>query len=367
MESADKVEDLWKNLVNDYEFFLNYRETFIENFKKHSRVDSPKLVGIPSLNTLLKKLYVMLFSFQKDPREELFNLAYRLNKFEIDLKKIMTKCTLTMVRDYIDYVSEEKGDVSRIKKLIELIEIYLGIIEDAQSKYINELRKETKKQERLVAEGERAVIIEFLNKLKEQKSDEIEFINYYKQVPAVCRSKLIEVGETSFKASICNLSIFEVGEEIYLKHPRLPRTVAVKIKEIDHTQDTGEFEVIGFVDLPQERRKYVRVQPDDSIPVKIQKGDIDLTGEMADISVGGVGIYVKDYNGFAIGDVVTVSLLLPEGKVETNGVIRHITPHENLYRIGIEYRLDFKQEEIVSDYVMERQFEILRELKGVEL
>ena len=367
MESVDKVEELWKDLVNDYEFFLSYRETFIENFKKHSRIESPKLIGIPSLTTLLKKLYLMLFSFQRDPREELFNLAYRLNRFEIDLKKIMTKCTLTMIRDYIDYVAEEKGDVSRIKKLIELIEIYLGIIEDAQSKYIDELRKETKKSERPVAEGERAIIMEFLNKLKDEKSEDIEFINYYKQVPAVCRSRLIDVGETSFKASICNLSIFAIGEEVYLKHPRLPRTVAVKIKEIDHTQDIAEFEVIGFVDLPQERRKYVRVQPDDSIPVKIQKGDIELTGEMADISVGGIGIYVRDYNGLSIGDVVTVSLHLPEGKVETNGVIRHITPHENIYRVGIEYRLDFKQEEIVSDYVMERQFEILRELKGIDL
>ena len=367
MESSQRIEDLWSDLIQDYDFFVNYKENFVENFIKHARVESPKILGLQSLTTLIKKLYLMLFSFQRDPREELFNLAYRLNRYEVDLKKILTQCTLIMIRDYIDHVSHNKGDISKVKRLVELVELYLGIVEDAQSKYLSELRSKVKKQDRPVVEGERNIIIEFFRKLKEQEKTDIEFISYYKQVPAVCRATITDVGDTTFRASICNLSIFTIGEEIYVKHPRLPRTVAVRVKEIDHTSDMGEFEVIGFVDLPQERRKYVRVQPDDSIPVKISKGEAEITGEMADISVGGIGVYVRDYNGFGIGDIVTVSFHLSGGKVETNGVIRHITPHENLYRVGIEYRLDFKQEEIVSDYVMERQFEILRELKGVDL
>ena len=367
MESYERVNQLWEDLIQDYDFFVHYKEKFIENFRSCSKKDAPKILGVQGLSTLIKKLYLVLFSFQKDPREDLFNLAYRLNKYEIDLKKILTKCTLLMVRDYIDHVTQTKGDITKIKRLLELIEIYLGIVEDARTKYIGELKKELKKQEKLVAEGERDIIIGFLRKLLDQKKAEIEFIKYYKQVPAVCKSRLIEVGETSFRANICNLSIFSLDEEVYVKHPRLPRTVAVRIQEIDHTQDIAEFEVIGFVDLPQERRKYVRVQPDENIPVTIKKEKLEITGQIADISVGGIGVYVKDYSGLGIGDVVALSFLLPSGKIETNGIIRHITPHENLFRVGIEYRLDFKMEEIVSDYVMERQFEILRELKGVDL
>lgn len=361
------LEEIWDPLITDYDFFVNYSDTFVENFRKHLNYQTSSTLGIQGLATLIKKLYIMLFSFQRDPREELFNLAYRLNKYEIDLKKILTQTTLLMVRDYIDHIVARRGDISRVKKLLELIEIYLSVVEDAQSRYLGELRREVKKQKKAVTEGERNIIIDFLKRLKESEKDEIEFISYYKQVPVVCRSKILEVGDTSFRAKICNLSIFRAGEEVYLKHPKLPRTVAVRINELDHVEETGEFEVIGFIDLPQDRRKYVRVQPEEKIAVRIRKGEEELVGEMADISVGGIGVYVKDKKDFGPGDVVDISFELPGGKIETNGVIRHVTPHENLFRIGIEYRLDFKREEIVSDYVMERQFEILRELKGIEL
>ena len=361
------LEKIWEPLINDYNFFAEYSDTFVENFRKHLRDQAPSIIGTQGIATLIKKLYIMLFSFQRDPREELFNLAYRLNQYEIDLKKILTQTTLLMVRDYIDYIVGHRSDIGRVKKLLELIEIYLSVVEDAQAKYLGELRREVKKQKKAVAEGERSIIIDFLKRLKDSEKDDLEFISYYKQVPVVCRSRLIDVGETTFRAKICNLPIFKVGEEVYLKHPRLPRTVAVKISELDHTEETGEFEVIGFVDLPQERRRYVRVQPEDRIPVKIRKGDEEIIGEIADISVGGIGVYVKEKRNLNPGDVISVSFELPGGLIETNGVIRHITPHENLLRVGIEYRLDFKKEEIVSDYVMERQFEILRELKGLDI
>jgi len=62
-----------------------------------------------------------------------------------------------------------------------------------------------------------------------------------------------------------------------------------------------------------------------------------------------------------------VEFQLPKGGVETGGVIKHVSPHGRIYRTGIYFEPDLKSEEIISDYVMERQFEILREIKGFDL
>ena len=362
-----KIESFWNDLIDDYQFFVDYKDVFRENFLEICKDDVPKLIGVQGLATLIDRLYIMLFSFQKDPTRELYNLSYRLAHYEIDLKKVLTQTTLNMIRDYIDHLVKEDADLPRVKSLIELIEIYLSIVEDAYTKYIAELRNEIKEKGREIEQGERQLIVEFFGKLLEEEKRDFELLTYYKQVPVVCKSRIIEVQNRSIKAETCNLNIFKKGEEVYLKHARLPKTVAVKIIEVDYTQETAVLEIIGFVELPQERRKFVRVAPEEEVEVIIKTSDREIKGRMADISVGGIGVYVKDKSQLKVGDVVNVRFTLPGGEVETNGVIRHITPHEDIFRVGIEYRLDFKREEIVSDYVMERQFEILRELKGIDL
>ena len=78
-----------------------------------------------------------------------------------------------------------------------------------------------------------------------------------------------------------------------------------------------------------------------------------------------MGVYVEDRDDLKEGDVVEVGFTLPKGRVETEASVRYVLPHQKIYRVGLQYQLDIPKEDIVSDYVMERQFEILRELKGL--
>lgn len=362
----ENIEELWEDLVEDFEFFSSRKENFRENFLRSIGEQKPKVLGTQGIATLVDRLYLLLFTFQKDPRDELFSLSYRLARFNIDLKKALLRASLQLVRDYVDYIVSSGKDYHRIKSLVDLIDVYLSIVEDAYAKYMEELRNKVEEERKEAEDKERRLLIKFVEKLYNQGEREIELLTYYKEVPVVCRSEILAIEEDKLRVRTCNINIFGTGEEIYLKHKRLPQTVAIKILDVDIPREEALLELLTFVELPQERRKYVRVIPKEPIPVEIIKEGKRIMGRMADISIGGVGVYLNEKNDLKEGDVVGVKFNLPKGEVETKGQIRYVIPYGEGFRAGIQYELDLKEEEIVSDYVMERQFEILRELKGIK-
>ncbi|RLJ70375.1 PilZ domain-containing protein [Hydrogenivirga caldilitoris] len=362
----DRIEHIWEDLVEDFEFFISQKESFRENFLEALRESKPKVLSTPGMGALVDRLYLLLFSFQKDPKEELFSLAYKLSQLEIDLKKALLKASLQLVRDYVDYIVRSERDYHRINSLIELMDVYLSIVEDATSKYIEELRSKVEEERREAEEKERRLLLEFLEKLQEEREREIELLTYYKEVPIVCRSKILKLEEDKLRVRTCHINIFKPEMEIYLKHRHIPQTVATRIIEVDVPKEELLLEVLTFVELPQERRRYVRVAPKEPIPVEIVKESREIVGRMADVSIGGVGVYLSEMGDLKGGDMVSVKFILPKGRVEAKGQVCYVIPYGEGFRAGIQYSLGIREEEIVSDYVMERQFEILKELRGIK-
>ena len=305
-----------------------------------------------------------MFSFHKEPLKELESLFYRIAHHELDIKKAVSKALLKMVRDYIDYVIEHDRAHEKIKNFITLIDLYVSAIENAYSRYTQKLKEKIKSANKDRVEGEIGLILDFFQRQLELSKADVELLSFYKEVPVVCKSRVLKVGDVNLLLRQCELKAFSLGSEAYIRHINLPKPVAVKVTDVNNRDRVMDVQVLGFVELPQERRKYVRVVPAETIDVLLKKGDWRSSGTVADISLGGIGIYIRDIDSLKEGDSVSVRFGLPKGDVEANAQIRHIEEGEGVYRLGISYQLDIKTEEVVSDYIMERQFEILKELKG---
>lgn len=357
------MRELWKDLSKDGEFFLGYRDKFRENFLRFVDEERSRLMSLPGINTLVERLYLLLFSFKRDPTRELFNISYTLARSEIDLKKVIEKAFLALLKDYIDHIILKDSDHERVKKLIDLIDLYLSTVEEAHLRYVEELRDRVKASERAVGESERRIALGFLEKIK--KKEEINLLSYYKGLPVACTSKILGVEEDSVRVATCSMDILDPGREVYLKHPNLPKPIETRVLERDLGREEALLKVVGFKDLPKERRKYLRVRPEGTVKVSILKGSGRYEGVLADISVGGIGVYLEDPGELKKGDEVMVRFSLPKGEVEARASVRYVLDRGEVFRVGLQYQLDIPREEIVSDYVMERQFEILRELKGL--
>ncbi|RLJ70079.1 PilZ domain-containing protein [Hydrogenivirga caldilitoris] len=364
MESQREFRDIVERLFPDREFFVRYKQKFQEVFSNNIGRDEPKLLSAQGMNTLIDKLYLLMFSFNRNPLREIGELSYQLASYDIDLRTALSKTLLEMLKDYTDHVINTHASHKSVKVFLSLIELYMSEVEGAYTKYANELGKITERREKPKVEGERGLIIEFFENQFNRKNRSIELITFYKEVPVVCRSRILDMEEGLLTVKLCDLKVFNIDEEVYIKHPNLPKTVAAVIRDIDNRNEVMEVELIGFVDLPQERRGYVRVTPREPMKVRLRKGSWETLGIVGDISVGGVGVYLKDKGELVSGDTIDLYLKLPKGDIETRATVRHIEEREGVFRVGISYELDLKKEDIISDYIMERQFEILKELKG---
>lgn len=341
------------------DFFTRYREKFAENFLRALGEERPSVLSTQGLNTLVKKLYVLLF--MSSQTDELFNLSYALAKYGVDLRKVLIKTCLTLVRDYIDQLLAEEGDYGKVRLLLKLVEERLSTVEDAYTKYVKEELEKRRKKEK----GDDALALDLLKGLLSKSDTDIELLTYYKEVPVVCRSRILSVGKGSLRVKACNLNLLKLGNDLFIKHPSLPRPIAVKIKDVDVKREELELEVLGLRDFPKERRRYLRVVPKETMTVSVRKDDWEGLGTVADISVGGIGVYLKDKDDLTTEDEVIVKFQLPKGTIETEASVRYVIPYGDVYRVGLRYELDLKKEDIVSDWVMERQFEILREIKSL--
>jgi len=346
----------------DADFFSGYRNRFRENFLRFVDEEKSRLIGLPGINTLVDRLYVLLFSFRRDPLRDLFNISYTLAKNEIDLKKVLEKALLALLKDYIDHTISRGSDHRRVKDLVDLLDTYLSAVEDAHTAYLEELRRQVKAADSAVEESERRIALGFLEKMKE----EVEILAYYKGIPVACISRILDVREEFIKVSTCRMDAMRVEEHVYIKHSNLPKPIEASVVEKDTGRDEATLEVLGFRDLPQERRRYLRVIPKEPVKVFLSKEGWTAEGTMADISVGGVGVYIEDPGDLKKEDTVSVRFSLPKGDVETQASVRYVLDRGKLFKVGLQYSLDVHTEDVVSDYVMERQFEILRELKGLD-
>ncbi len=361
------VYELQKELQRDEKFFKNYMDTFVDKFSKTLSSYDVRLANLPVLNTLVSRLYLLMFSFNRDPRKELREITFTLAGYKLEFKKVLTNTCLAMVKDYIDYVVQYSKPLPRIKVLLDLLEMYISATEDAYTAYIRKLEKQLSEKEEVRAKEESELAFGIVKKICETGEGRVIVHTKFKGLFIDTNSQIVDVGDKEILIKTTHLRVYKAGKKVHLKCSAAPRAITAVVEEVNFPESIIKVRVIGFEDLPEEQRKYVRVVPEEDIPVKLKGFGREIVGVVADMCVRGVGVYTNIPHNFYVGSKILVRFTLPKGTIETEGIVKYVSPHGRIYRTGIYFEPDLKSEEIISDYVMERQFEILREIKGFEL
>ncbi len=349
-----KSEEIISLLREDAEFFRDYKGKFIESFLT-SMGSSPS----PHMNTLVSKLYLMMFSLNRISTEELYSLAYSLARSRFRLGKPLLNALLALTRNYIDFIAGSEDSLARTKALIELADIYMGTVEEAYARYVAELEREVDTHAEKSYE-DRGVISELFEALLKRGKTKLLVRSLFKGLFVDSKSKLLEVSGEQLLIETSNLGVYEISESVVLISTYMPKPVEAQVVEIDKIKGTIKVNILGFKEIQEERRRHVRVVPEEDIEVRINWDSETLIGTLADVSIGGIGVYTANPGGIKKGQKVYISFSLPNGDIETSGVVRHVSEHKNIFRVGVELNPDMKTEDLLSDYVVKRQLEILR-------
>lgn len=252
--------------------FAQFEQSFIDNFAKFIYLAKSGLLSVAALKTFGVKVYNLLFSFDKDPSMELYNFCFRLEENEINLRPILTKSLLEITKGYIDYMIQKNESIENLKEMISLIDCYMMVINKANMDYIELLSGELKKAKQERKTNNRKLSFHGLKTILAKKL-EIELIDYYKQIPVACKAKIASLSDEIIEIDIstCSTKIFGIEKTVYIKSQIFPKPVKASIIKSDQKKETIQATDFEFTELPQEKRRFVRVQPKNPVEIRLKK------------------------------------------------------------------------------------------------
>ncbi len=344
------------------EFLRNYEKKFYKNLESLSE----KLLKDKEALTGLREIFYGQFLKKTPVKDFFYNLGREYAEREENVKTVILKVCAQLIKDFVDYLMEKEDlsgrDIKELKELLAKVEEISEAIDRAYGEYYRSLEKNVSFLKKKLEEEELEHIYKDFE-LAKLKGEELIFTASYKQIPIQGKGVVEEVSSTHVKVRFSEKCLVPVAVEeggvMYAKGESLSKIVKLKILKREENYLTLSYE--RYEENILEKRRYVRVIPAEDIPVFVSgTGEV---GVVADLSVGGVGIYFQG-TSLKTGQKVRLRFTLKGREIEVLSVCRHVTPNMRGLKAGFEFKgLSTQEEEFLSRYVMERQLELLKELR----
>lgn len=198
-----------------------------------------------------------------------------------------------------------------------------------------------------------------------ETGQELDILNFHKSFPITSKARVesIEGDTVELKVHPPGSIILEAQEQTIILSRGLPEAVRARIISFDLLSGLLRLSDFAYVGSNFGDRMIARVEPEDTIVIEIESDDQKEQGTLADVSLSGVGVYVTR-TGFQRGQVVQLTLPLPEGKVTLPGKILNIsqTP-ENQQRLSIGFTRNAQEIAVIMRYIKDRRTEILTDIE----
>jgi hypothetical protein len=167
--------------------------------------------------------------------------------------------------------------------------------------------------------AQRDEILQLFNRIKTQHNT-CRLLNVYKGVPMNYEAEVLEVGRRSIVLQTDKHQIVCLyrDRETFVQSDGFPLVVKAKVSDIDFPTVRAELTDFHYVDsFGIGDRTSVRVQPLDPLEVVVKSvhSGIRIRGEVSDISVGGVAVFIDRLifpsSVFNVGSEISVEINVP--------------------------------------------------------
>jgi hypothetical protein len=250
-------------------------------------------------------------------------------------------------------------------------------------------------------------LFEILERLSQNQSG-IRLLNIYKGLPISYDATISSLGDSEIHviSNKYQISCLYHQRETFIRSEDLPFVIRSQVISLNLAKEDA---VLANFEMAQNsigNRMNIRVEPEEHLVGSIQfKGlPTKVMAAIADISIHGASIYIEDFlfpvRLFQPGNEISMSILIPEiliqktkktltsqiidsrnvrslvrsgppfvsdGNIEINawGKILAVRPelHANRYRVSVKLFIKDQERAVVSQYISQRQTEIIRDLR----
>nr|CRH06797.1 conserved protein of unknown function (include C terminal PilZ domain) [Candidatus Magnetococcus massalia] len=216
-------------------------------------------------------------------------------------------------------------------------------------------------------EGEPPTPLELLMQLKESGTTPLCF-NVYKGVPISYESEILDIYDVSEQVvlKLHRYQSFVVGEERFtmIKDEALPFPIQADVVSLQRDCHEVKLENLRFASGGAGGRATVRVKPAEPVPMTVLGDGRKIKATLLDISATGMGVLTTD-TPISVDHKVDVNIELEKGQnLALHGIVMMEKEHANgEIMMGINIQPDTNADVFISQYVYQRQAEVVREIQ----
>lgn len=219
------------------------------------------------------------------------------------------------------------------------------------------------------------VILQFLQGMIGQQ---FSFLNYYKEIPVsydatllTVENEMAEFAVHEYQAKVINIE----KKTLVYSHAKSPFTEDL-IGEAFYVSSAKKRVILcnfGYAHIRSALRKFVRVLLDNSVEADLLFEEEVLKGDVKDLSLGGAAISTMSADLLIPGLEINMFLKLPElggdltHKVSLTATIVKVTGTSAPFTCIVEFHVEKHSQQQISYYINQRQVEIIRDLKDINV
>jgi hypothetical protein len=214
-------------------------------------------------------------------------------------------------------------------------------------------------------------LAEILDIFKANQNKSLKLINYYKGLPLSYAATIASTdhGAVDFEVTPEQAYAIESGRYVFIRSPLFKYDLFARAQYVNVKKRAASFVKFCYVEIMAERRNFIRMVPEPSPTVVIGSPQGEIEGEVLDVSITGVSILIHHSCPLEPGCEVPISFTL---KSIDTGLPIQINLAAKLICISGDalprnYKFAISSDRLLerqlSQYMIQRQIEIIKEIK----
>ena len=219
------------------------------------------------------------------------------------------------------------------------------------------------------------VIVQFLHGMIGKK---FSFLNYYKEIPVSYDAILLSVENemAEFAVHEYQANVINMEKKTLIYSHELSSFPEDMIGEAFYVSSTKKRVILcnfGYSHIRSDMRKYVRVLLDHPVEAEFLFEDDIIIGKVKDLSLGGAAITISAADVLVPGLAVKMLLILPEingssnREVGLDATVVSVIGTNAPYNCIVEFSPEKHSQQEIAYFINQRQVEIIKELKNINV
>lgn len=196
-------------------------------------------------------------------------------------------------------------------------------------------------------------------------SNDLRLLNFYNEIPVSYGATIDYLDDDMVDLTVHQnqLVVMKFDKKTILRSKHFPHDVIASVFRAKANTGIVTLTNFAYAVVRADRRRFVRVTVKDRIDVIFKNGSHEIRGRLADISLCGIAL-VSGANVAVETQAEGAALLsLQDKSISLPAKLVKMVPAGGEVRYIFEIETSSKEEELISQFIFQRQVEIIRELK----